>query len=226
MISAVIVAAGRGTRMGPGVDKLFLPIHGVPVIAHTWRCMDGSPSIDDIILVVREGWQDAFHDLAHRHGFHKPYRLVPGGKERQDSVANGLAALSPNAQWVAIHDGARPCLSESALHRCLQAAYAHGAAVAAQRAVDTIKEATPDETIARHLDRSVLWTVQTPQCFRVEIIRRALAAVAAEGKTLTDDTAACSWIGQSVHLVECPEPNLKVTSPGDLPIIESLLRPF
>lgn len=226
MTSAVIVAAGRGTRMGPGVDKLFLPIHGVPVIAHTWRSIDRSDAIDEVVLVVRDGWQDAFHDLALRHAFRKPYRLVPGGAERQDSVTNGLAALSPNAQWVAIHDGARPCLGEGTLRRCLQAAFVHGAAVAAQRAVDTIKEAAPDGTIARHLDRSVLWTVQTPQCFRVEIIRRALAAVAAEGKTLTDDTAACSWVGQSVHLVDCPEPNLKVTSPGDLPIIESLLQPL
>jgi 2-C-methyl-D-erythritol 4-phosphate cytidylyltransferase len=223
MTSAVIVAAGRGTRMGPGVDKLFLPLKGVPVVVHCWRCFDASPDINDIILVVRDGWQESFDELARNHHFQRPYRLVVGGAERQDSVANGIAALANDSEWVAIHDGARPLLSQVALARCLMAARQHGVAVAAQRAVDTIKEASPDGTIARHLDRNLLWTVQTPQCFHVPIIRKAMAAVKAAGKQVTDDTAACEFIGQSVRLVECPEPNLKVTAPGDLPLLESLL---
>lgn len=224
MTSAVIVAAGRGTRMGPGVDKLFLPLAGQPVISHTWAVFNSSASVDEIVLVVRDGWQGAFGELAGRNGFQKPHRIVPGGPERQDSVALGLAALGPDSEWVAIHDGARPCLTESALVRCLEAARSHGAAVAAQRAVDTIKQAAPDGTIAQHLDRSQLWTVQTPQCFRVSIIRDALKALQAAGRVVTDDTAACGFIGQPVFLVECPEPNPKVTASGDLPLIESLLQ--
>ena len=223
MTSAVIVAAGRGTRMGPGVDKLFLPLKGVPVVVHAWRCMNLSAEIDEIVLVVRDGWQESFHELARNHQLQKPYQLVVGGAERQDSVANGIAALSPGAKWVAIHDGARPLLTPAALARCLAAARQYGAAVAAQRAVDTIKEASADGTIARHLDRNFLWTVQTPQCFHLPIIRKAMAALKAADRQVTDDTAACEFIGQPVRLVECPEPNLKVTAPGDLPLLESLL---
>lgn len=224
MTAAVIVAAGRGTRMGPDVDKLFLPLAGAPVVLHTWRRFEVSPWVDEIILVVRDGWQSEFHQLAEQSAFQKPYRLVIGGAERQDSVANGLAALTMGTEWVAIHDGARPCVAQATIARCLEAAREWGAAVAAQRAVDTIKEAAPNGTISRHLDRSVLWTVQTPQCFRVDIIIRALALASASGRRVTDDTAACEFIGQPVRLVECPEPNMKVTSPADLPIVEALLN--
>lgn len=221
--TALIVAAGRGARMGPGVDKLFLSVAGAPVIAHTWRRWDTCSLVDELLFVVRPGWEDAFHELATDHGFRKPYRLTQGGAERQDSVAHGLAALTPETDWVAIHDGARPCTTAVTVERCLEAARRTGAAVAAQRAVDTIKESDGQNQIARHLERSRLWAVQTPQCFRVAVIRQALAAVRAAGRQVTDDTAACELIGQPVELVECGDPNPKVTTPADLAWIESLL---
>src|SRR5260370_19994927 len=108
MISALLVAAGKGTRMGPNVDKLFLELNGCPVVAHTWRRLEQANVIDEIIVVVRDGMQSAFAELASRFKFTKPFRLVAGGKERQDSVWNGLAALSPDADIVAIQDAARP----------------------------------------------------------------------------------------------------------------------
>ena len=224
MTSAVIVAAGRGTRMGPGIDKLFLEVAGAPVIVHTWRRFETCAAVDDLVLVVREGLQEAFRELAVQHGFRKPFRFVPGGAERQDSVWNGLVALAPEADLVAIQDGARPCTPPDVITRCLAAAHAHGASVAAQRSVDTVKESDGGTRIARHLDRSRLWAVQTPQCFRVAVIRQALEAVRAAGKQVTDDTAACELIGQPVELVECAQPNPKVTAPSDLPFIELLLR--
>ena len=224
MTSAVIVAAGRGTRMGPGIDKLFLGVAGAPVIVHTWRRFDSVATIDELVLVVREGMQDAFGELAALHGFRKPFRLVAGGAERQDSVWNGLVSLDPRAEVVAIQDGARPCTDAGLIERCLATARARGAAVAAQRAVDTIKETDGGTHIARHLDRSRLWAVQTPQCFRVDVIRRALEAVRSAGKQVTDDTAACELIGQPVELVDSTAPNPKVTAPSDLPYIDLLLR--
>ena len=224
MTSAIIVAAGRGTRMGPGIDKLFLEVAGAPVVIHTWRRFENCPAVDELILVVRDGLQDAFRELAAQENFRKPYRLVLGGIERQDSVWNGLAAVAPDADVVAIQDGARPCTPLEVITRCLAAAHEHGAAVAAQRAVDTIKESAGGTRIARHLDRARLWTVQTPQCFRLEVIRRALAAVRDASRQVTDDTAACELIGQPVELVECAQPNPKVTAPSDLPFIELLLR--
>ncbi len=224
MTSAVIVAAGRGTRMGPGTDKLFLEVAGAPVVVHTWRRFDSVAAIDDLVLVVREGMQDAFVELAALHGFRKPFRFVAGGAERQDSVWNGLVALDPRAEVVAIQDGARPCTDAGLIERCLATARARGAAVAAQRAVDTIKETDGGTQIGRHLDRSRLWAVQTPQCFRVDVIRRALEAVRSAGRQVTDDTAACELIGQPVELVDSAAPNPKVTAPSDLPYIDLLLR--
>ncbi len=225
MTTAILVAAGRGTRMGPDVDKLFLEVGGTPIVAHTWRCLDRSPEIDHVVLVIRPDLESSFRDLARAHVHpSKPWSLTGGGPERQDSVANGLAAVPSGTTLVAIQDGARPCTSLLTLQRCLDSAQRSGASVAAQRAVDTIKESNGGSTIARHLDRSRLWTVQTPQCFRLEIIRRALAAVHEKGLLITDDTAACDLIGQPVELVECADPNPKVTTPGDLPWIDLLLH--
>lgn len=224
MTSAIIVAAGRGTRMGPDMDKLFLEICGVPVVAHTWRRFDASPCIDDIILVVREGMRAAFADLAASLPLRKPFRIVAGGKERQDSVWCGLAALAPSTALVAIQDGARPCTPPELIEAVVAAAGKEGAAVAAQRVTDTIKQSDGGQIVARHLDRSRLWAVQTPQAFRVEVIRRALLAVREKGLVVTDDTAACELIGQAVRLIEGSAPNPKVTVPADLPYIEMLMR--
>jgi len=237
MNAAILVAAGKGVRMGAGlrqtagasapqagVDKLFLDVADRPVVAHTWQRFNDAPSIGEIVLVVREGMQTAFAELASRFGLQKPFRIVVGGAERQDSVWNGLAALPVTAEIVAIHDAARPCVSDELIATTLRAADETGAAVAAQPVTDTIKESADGRLIQRTLDRSKLWAVQTPQSFRVEVIRRALAEVRRRRLLFTDDTAACELIGQPVRLVSSIAPNPKVTVPGDLPFIEMLLR--
>lgn len=224
MTSAIIVAAGRGTRMGPNIDKLFLKVCGAPVLAHTWERFDESECIDEIILVVRDGLQSAFEELAATIELEKPYRFAVGGKERQDSVWNGLQALSPAAEIVAIQDAARPCTSLELIEATVDAARSTGAAVAAQRVTDTIKQSDDGQVVSRHLDRSRLWAVQTPQTFQVKVIRQALSAVREQGVTVTDDTAACELIGQPVRLIESARPNPKVTVPADLHFIELLLR--
>ncbi len=224
MVSAIIVAAGKGTRMGPNIDKLFLEVVGRPVVAHTWQRFVQAKDIDEIVVVVREGMQSAFQELAAQHKFNKPFRLVAGGAERQDSVWNGLEALTPKAEIVAIQDAARPCTSTAIISATIAAAREMGAAVAAMPVTDTIKETSDGKVITRTLDRSRLWAVQTPQTFRVEVIRRALATVRQNGLAVTDDTAACELIGQSVRLVAGTSPNPKVTVPADLPYIELLLK--
>jgi 2-C-methyl-D-erythritol 4-phosphate cytidylyltransferase len=224
MISAIIVAAGKGTRMGANVDKLWLTVAGRPVVAHTWQRFNDAPDVDEIIVVVREGMQAEFAQLAAKYHFQKPFRLVAGGAERQDSVWNGLAAVSPLAEIVAIQDAARPCTSAELIAATIAAAREVGAAVAAQPVVDTVKESADGRIISRTLDRSKLWAVQTPQTFRVEVIRKALAEVRAKKLLVTDDTAACDLIGQPVKLVAWSAPNPKVTRPEDLPYVELLLR--
>ena len=209
--------------MGPNVDKLFLELRGKPVVAHTWRRLDEVPEIAEIVVVVRDGMQAAFAELAEKYKFQKAFRLVPGGKERQDSVWDGLNALSPDAEIVAIQDAARPCTPQALVTATIEAAREIGAAVAAQPVTDTIKESSDGRLIERTLDRSRLWAVQTPQTFRVEVIRRALAEVRRRGMHVTDDTAACELIGQRVKLVFGTQPNPKVTRPEDLAYIEALL---
>ena len=210
--------------MGPEVDKLFLEVAGAPVVAHTWRRFDATPCIDEVVLVARDGMQGAFDELAKSLKLSKPFRFVAGGQERQDSVWNGLAGVSARTEIVAIQDGARPCTNPEVITATVGAAREIGAAVAAQPVTDTIKESADGNLIARHLDRARLWSVQTPQAFRVDVIRRALAAVRERGLLVTDDTAACELIGQPVRLVASREPNPKVTTPADLPYIELLLR--
>lgn len=224
MTSAILVAAGKGTRMGPNVDKLFLEIAGKPVIAHTWQRFDGARCIDEIIVVVRDGMQSAFQEIAEQYSFKKSFRLVTGGNERQDSVWNGLETVQPGTDIVAIQDAARPCTSEALIAATINAARETGAAVAAQPMTDTVKESADGKLIEHTLDRSRLWLVQTPQTFRVEVIRRALAEVRARGMLVTDDTAACELISQPVRLVVDPQPNPKVTRPEDLPYIGALLK--
>ena len=224
MTSAIIVAAGKGTRLGANVDKLWLEVAGRPVLAHTWQKFNDAPCIHEIILVVRDGMQAHFTELAGKFQFQKTFRLVIGGAERQDSVWNGLAALSPETEIVAIQDAARPCTTAELIAATIAAARETGAAVAAQPVTDTIKETADGKIISRTVDRSKLWLVQTPQTFRVEVIRRAILAAREKNLILTDDTAACELIGQLVRLVKSATPNPKVTVPADLPFIESLLR--
>lgn len=224
MNAAILVAAGKGVRMG--TDKLWLEIAGRPVIAHTWKKFNDAKCVDEIILVVRDGMQKQFSELAAKFRFQKSFRIVVGGAERQDSVWNGLEAVSPKTKIVAIQDAARPCTMEELIAATIEAARETGAAVAAQQVTDTIKESGDGKTISRTLDRSKLWSVQTPQTFRVEVIRHAISAARQKNLFFTDDTAACELIGQPVQLVPSATPNPKVTVPGDLPFIETLLKSF
>jgi 2-C-methyl-D-erythritol 4-phosphate cytidylyltransferase len=223
MTSAVIVAAGKGTRMGPNVDKLFLEIAGQPIVAWTWKAFDQSPEIDEILLVIREGMESEFEKIGQQNQFKKPFRFTTGGKERQNSVWNGLQSLSAQTQIVAIQDGARPCTSAKIISDTISAAREMGAAVAAQKVTDTLKEGDANHIITRNVDRSRLWSVQTPQVFRLEIIKRALQEVMQRNLLVTDDTAACELIHQPVRCVESQTPNPKLTSPADLPYFEFLL---
>ncbi len=223
MVAAVIVAAGLGKRFGPDADKLFMEVGGRPIVGHTWARFDGVRLIDEIVLVVRAGMESAFQEVAATLPLTKPWRLAVGGRERQDSVWNGVEAVSPDVEIVAIQDGARPCTAPSLIESAIEAARETGAAVAAQRVTDTIKESRDGWIIDHTVDRTRLWAVQTPQAFQRGVIQRAMEAVRLQGLHLTDDTAACECIGQPVRLVESRAPNPKFTYPGDLPYIRVLL---
>lgn len=218
---AILVAAGRGSRMGR--DKLFLNVAGKPVIAHTWARFEAK-CIDQIVVVVRAGMEKKFAALAKKFKFRKKFQIVTGGAERQDSVWNGLEAAPPKAGIVAVHDAARPCVNNDLIAATVKYAEETGAAVAAHPVTDTIKESADGRLIQKTLDRSQLWAMETPQTFRFDVIRRAISAARAKKMVFTDDTASCELIGQPVRLVSSIAPNPKVTVPGDLPIVEALLN--
>jgi len=221
-VSIVIVAAGRGSRMGQG-DKLFMEVAGLPLVGHTWRRFDRFAGTAEIIVVTRGESRPLFENLAKRFAAAKPWRIVEGGAERQDSVWNGVSATDEASAVVAIQDGARPCTPLGSLGQAIEAARDTGAAVLAKRVSDTLKRGDDQAQILGTVDRENLWAVQTPQVFRREVILAALAKVRDEGLAITDDTAACEALGQAVKLIECDRPNPKATTPDDLPFIESLL---
>ncbi len=221
MNSGVIVAAGRGARMGS--DKLFLQVAGLPLVAHSWKRLEESPMVDEVILVVSPQRRSAYQELAGRIGARKPWRLVEGGELRRDSVWNGLEATCPEAGLVAVHDGARPCLTRETLERTFRAAARTGAAAAAAPVSSTLKRADSEGRIEGSVDRSGLWAVETPQIVRRPILRKALEAAIEAGEAVTDEASACALIGQEVVVVGGGGPNPKVTYPADLPFVEWIL---
>ena len=217
----IIVAAGKGARMG--VDKLWLEVDGTPILGHTWRALDTIAEIDRIIIVARDERHQAIDQLAGEIRVSKPYELVSGGAERQDSVWNGLEACPESCEIVAIHDAARPCAHPVLVRECLKEAHRYGAVVAGRQITDTIKRADDSQSIESTVDREGLWAVQTPQVFRLNLIREAVEKVRLAKKVFTDDTAACEHAGIPVKIVPSDYPNPKVTYPDDLPYVSWLL---
>ena len=209
--------------MGGPIDKVFLEVAGRPIISHTWQRFEDASLVDEIVLVIREEARGLFQSIARSQGFRKPYKLVEGGQERQDSVWNGVLGCDPHTDLIAIHDGARPCVSEQTLSDTVGAAESAGAAVTGSRVVDTIKTVSAEGILVDHLDRNLLRAVQTPQVFKAGLIREALGKAIENGKRYTDDTAAVQAMGHSVTVVETSDPNPKATVPSDLPWIEICL---
>lgn len=228
MISAIILAGGSSRRMGPGVDKLMILAADVPLLTYPLLAFQSCKEIDEIILVAREDRQATYRTLAENNKITKLTKVVPAGEERQDSVWNGLKAVSSKAEITLIHDGARALVTEDIITRCINVARRSGAAIPASRAKDTIKQAAPhqkghDLQVAHTLDRATLWAVQTPQTFRSDLIKKAYEPIIKEKVLITDDAAAVEKFGHPVSIVECDPLNFKVTTPEDMLLAELLL---
>ena len=221
---AIVVAAGRGSRMGGGRAKQFREISGIPIIIHTLRRFDESKTIAASIVVLPRDECEEFRALAERHGLRKPSRAVAGGETRAESVRCGLQSLDTGGiEIVAIHDGVRPFVTHEEIDRTVREAEAHGAAILAVASTDTVKE-VEDGRILRTLERSRLWRAQTPQCFRYDLLRRAYELASARGLDATDDSALVERTGATVRVVEGGAHNIKITTPQDFALAEILLR--
>lgn len=222
-VVAIIPAAGEGRRMGSAVKKQFLNLRGIPILSHTLRVFDQSPEVDGVVLVVAPQQRQALEsDVLGPHPCEKLLRVVDGGPERQDSVANGLQAIPPSCELVVVHDGVRPLVSIDLLGAVLEAAHHYGAAIAAIPAGDTVKQVENQQVVAT-LERKAIWLAQTPQVFHASLLRRAYEKAARDRVVFTDDAALVERIGASVHIVPGSPENIKVTTPSDLVVAEAIL---
>jgi len=219
MWGAVIVAAGSSRRAG--FDKLAALLGGEPVLCRSVRAFAEAGCDEMVVVCPEERWREVG---LNRMPLSCPLRRVDGGVQRQDSVAAGLAALSPGVEWVAVHDGARPLVTPPGILACLRAAGETGAAACAHPVVDTLKRADAREyTLPEPISREGLWGMETPQIFRLELLRKAYDRVKELSRNVTDEVSAMELMGVPTRLVQIG-PNMKITLPGDLELAEMLWK--
>ena len=223
--TAIVLAAGQGKRMHTKIQKQFLEIKGYPVLYYSLRCFQDSPLIEDIILVTgKESVLYCQKEIVDKYGFTKVTKVISGGKERYDSVYQGLLACE-NSDYVLIHDGARPFITEEILERGLTGAEETGACAVGMPSKDTVKIADESGCIAETPDRSKVWMIQTPQIFQYTLIRNAHESIRTrEMSNVTDDAMVVEQeTGIKVRLAEGSYQNIKITTPEDLGVAELFL---
>lgn len=221
--SAIVLAAGKGSRMNSSRLKQYMDLNGYPLLYYSLRTFEES-CVDEVVLVTGEQEQAYCRtQIVEKYQFHKVKKIVPGGSERYLSVYQGLLAIE-STDIVLIHDGARPFVDQNTIGRTIQAAARFGSGIAAMPVKDTIKIADENQFAAKTPDRSRLWMMQTPQTFPYAKIREAYEKIIAGGLAVTDDAMALEMaFGEAVKLVEGSYRNIKVTTPEDLRMAEGLI---
>ncbi|MBQ9338047.1 MAG: 2-C-methyl-D-erythritol 4-phosphate cytidylyltransferase [Lentisphaeria bacterium] len=223
-VGLILPAGGSSRRYGSG-NKLLEKINGVPVFIHTLRALTGGKKYP-VVLPVPEAQKAEFERLLGEFPCGDTIRVVPGGSTRTESVRNALRALPPEVGVVAVHDAARPLVTHAVLDDCVNAALVHGGAVSAHPQTDTLKEADASGKIIRTVPRENLWSVQTPQVFRRDLLEKACAQAADSGRGFTDDAAAVEAFTEiRPVLVKNTAPNPKLTYPDDLVLLRKLCGP-
>jgi 2-C-methyl-D-erythritol 4-phosphate cytidylyltransferase/2-C-methyl-D-erythritol 2,4-cyclodiphosphate synthase len=214
-VTAIIAAGGAGLRLGAGVPKQLLEVGETSILQRSVSAFGDHPEVDEIIVVLPP---DLVRVPPIEPGDGWGFEVVAGGARRQDSVANGFRAISPKAEIVLIHDAARPLVTNDLISRTIQAAVRHGAAIAAQPVSDTVKRVSRTQdgvAIVETIPRESIFLAQTPQGFRVDVLRDAIA-LGESGVEATDEAALAERAGHAVHIVEAPAKNLKITTAEDL----------
>jgi len=217
----VIVAAGRGTRMGTSESKQYLQLGDRPTLVHTLERFQRMKDVSEIVLVVGAEDVERCQQWRDQYNIMKLNTIIAGGTERQHSVYAGLQHIE--SSWVMVHDGVRPFVSEHAVKACCAKAVEHGAAVLAVPVKDTIKQVNGEGVITATPDRKSLWAIQTPQAFRHDLLLQAHEAALKQGFLGTDDAMVVEWTGLPVVVSEGEYTNIKITTPEDLPWAEQLL---
>lgn len=220
--SAVIVAAGSAQRMG--ADKVMLELGCMPVLARTLLAFQNCDAIDEIIVVTRMEKVEEVASLCKKYGVTKAGKVIRGGKTRMESALAGVSEVRSNAKLIAIHDGARPFVTDEVIRRTVDAAAAYMSAVPVIRSTDTLKAIDEDGLITGSVDRDRTVRVQTPQVFNADLIKGALTKAVSDGLTLTDDCSAIEIMGIKTHTVDGDEDNIKLTTPRDIQLGELILK--
>ena len=217
-------AAGKGERLGGHTAKAFVPLAGKPLVLHALHALQHTSAIRWVVVVAHPGDQARVRRLVRRHRLTKVSAIVEGGASRAVSVARGMAALPPEARWVVIHDGARPCVTPRLINEVLRQARRCGAVACGLRAPVTVKAVDRECLVRLTLDRESLWLVQTPQAFRRDWLLDAVTRVNHGLEQFPDDAAILEWAGFPVRMVPGDPLNIKVTTPEDLMLAEVILK--
>ncbi|MGH8101130.1 MAG: 2-C-methyl-D-erythritol 4-phosphate cytidylyltransferase [Chthoniobacterales bacterium] len=222
MLSAIIVAAGSSRRMG--FDKLFVEIVGKPVIAHSLNAFARAESVNEIIIVAHEDRHRDIKQIVRDENLNNVRAIVRGGKHRHDSVRAGLGTVSSDAEYIAVHDAARPLVTPQQIEHVFEKCRYFGAASLAEPIRDTVKRADVELRVAQSVDRHELYAMQTPQIFERKILEQAYQVVSEKMLLVTDEVSAVELIGRKVALVVNDEFNFKITYPRDLSLAGFILR--
>jgi len=221
MLSAIIVAAGSSQRMG--FDKLLALLGDKPVLAHTIEAFERTASVREIILVARAERVGEFEELVRQNDFQKVREVIAGGEQRHDSVRAGLAQVSAEATFIAVHDAARPLVTAEQIERVFELARTHGGAALAEPITNTLKRADQAGVVTGGVPRENVYGMQTPQIFERDLIDKAYAAIAAENRSVTDEVSAVEQLGAKIVLLPNEEWNVKITYPRDLLLAQAVL---
>lgn len=224
MNGVIIVAAGTGSRMKKDINKQFIKLDNKEIIAYTIDKFYINNEIDDIVVVIKKDEEDYFKEnILEKYNF-KNIKIAYGGEERQDSVHNGIQKLDKNCEVVLVHDGARPFVTEEIINNSIQEAKKHNAVVVGVKVKDTIKVVGEEGNIVDTPNRKYLWSVQTPQVFKYDIITKAYENAYNENYYGTDDAMLVEKIGYDVKMIEGSYDNIKITTQEDLNFGEQILR--
>ncbi|NLX61915.1 MAG: 2-C-methyl-D-erythritol 4-phosphate cytidylyltransferase [Tissierellia bacterium] len=224
-VSVIVAAAGMSNRMGGKINKQFIFLKDKPILAHTIEKFESCKYVDEIIVVAREeeiGY--CKKEIVKKYKFEKVSKIVRGGKERQDSVYNGILALDERCSIVLSHDGARPFVKVKNIEDAIEGAYEYGACIIGVPVKDTIKVVEDNKSINKTPERSLLWQAQTPQSFKKEILMEGYRKAIEDNFVGTDDSMLVERLGIDVKVIMGSYENIKITTPEDIIIAESILR--
>ncbi len=224
-VSVIIAAAGMSNRMGSKINKQFIVIDNKPILAHTIEKFEACKYVDEIVVVSKENEVEYCRkEIVRKYGFRKVTNIIKGGKERQDSIYNGIMALNERTDIVLTHDGARPFVRMESIIDGIKGALEFGACVIGVPLKDTIKVIEEENKVHHTPNRDLLWAAQTPQCFKINLLKEGYEYAISEGILGTDDSSLVEKKGYPVKMIMGTYDNIKITTPEDLVVAESIVK--